>query len=189
VRAERRRQKRAAQRGQAKPMTSASWPRGTSAGALACVRVAWCSGTQAERLRTTARAGRTAARRGEGRQRRRTTRRGCCLANRRSRSEKSLPSDGLVACVCARLAAKQGPGQHGGKQGKRNSTAKVSHANGARRAVRFNKGDANATAHVGSRPSCARVSARAYQWLGHGGELHGGMPGRTPDWGGRPDMP
>jgi hypothetical protein len=55
--------------------------------------------------------------------------------------------------------------------------------------VRFNKGDTNAIAHVGPRSSCARVSARAYRWLDHGGELHGGMPGRTPNWGGRPDMP
>jgi hypothetical protein len=70
----------------------------------------------------------TAARCGEGRQRRHTMRRGCCLANRRSRSEMSLPSDGLVVCACARLAAKQGPGQHGGIQGKCNSSAEVSHA-------------------------------------------------------------
>jgi hypothetical protein len=55
--------------------------------------------------------------------------------------------------------------------------------------VRFNKGDANATAHVGSRPSCARASAQVYRWLGNDGELHGGMPGRMPDWGCRQDMP
>jgi hypothetical protein len=52
----------------------------------------------------------------------------------------SLPSDGLVACACARLAAKQGPGQHGEKQGKRNSAAKVSHANGGKEGGEIQQG-------------------------------------------------
>jgi hypothetical protein len=46
----------------------------------------------------------------------------------------------LVACACARLAAKQGPGQHGGKQGKRNSAAEVSHANGGKKGGEVQKG-------------------------------------------------
>jgi hypothetical protein len=148
-------------------MTLASWPRGTSAGALAFVRVtkactslAWCSRTQAERLRTAARAGRTAAQRGEGRQRRSTTWRGCCLANKRSRLELRLPSDGLAVCVCARLAAKQGPGQHGRKQGKCNSAAEVSHANGGKKGGEVQQGrrERHSTCRVAA-VLCARERA------------------------------
>jgi hypothetical protein len=45
--------------------------------------------------------------------------------------QERLASGGLVTQVCARLAARQGLGRHGGKQGRRNGAAKVSNTGDA----------------------------------------------------------
>jgi hypothetical protein len=58
---------------------------------------------------------------------------GTLSSKQRSAVGNDLPSGGLVAHACARLAARQGLGQHREKQGRRNGAAKMPNAGVASR--------------------------------------------------------